>query len=190
MSRFSEGEGFDSEEDEKEFYERLHAGYTAAVPVLTEFLAYLDAMPKKRIIADRFVTPGSHEMCAVAAFCASRGFEWKKLLEVERDSRFQRLENDGEEECGGWEGPTMHAGVEAGLPRYVAMDLAYTNDLLWHSTVTGESVNIKTKTGYEYSRPVTRAMTPEERWQKLRDHISTSIEIKTQGKPVTNEVTA
>jgi hypothetical protein len=136
MARFAEGDGWDSEEDENEFYNAMAAGYTAAKPVLAEFLAYLDAMPKKRIISGRFVGTASKDMCAVATFCASRGFDWKRLLEVEKESRRQRFEAlDGCAENGdggyGWEGATVNAGEEAGLPTHVAYNLAWNNDMVW-----------------------------------------------------------
>ncbi len=168
MSRFREC-NYEPDEDEIEEYERaLEAAYATARPLLVEFLAFLDAMPRKRIISGRFMATASGDVCAVGAFCLSRGVERKEMLETERDSRLRRM-SEVEDDYGDLD-PTVYAGKRAGLPEDVVHDLGYTNDLLWWRVLESEK---RTKHCTERTY---RAMTPEERWLKLRAYIAKKIE--------------
>lgn len=205
MARFADGDGWEDPEDERKFYEQMAAGYTAATPVLREFLHYLDNMPRKRIISGRFVGTASHDMCAVATFCAARGFDWKRLLAIEKQSRLERFEAlDGDDTDGdggyGMSGATVLAGAEAGLPSLVAYNLAWKNDMVWDQ-ITDHYEWIPTEYYARAARGawssehhaelygphravkreghwryVQRDLTPEERWLFLRNHVAKRID--------------
>lgn len=218
MSRFAEGDGWDSEEDEKAFYAELDAAYKKATTDLRGFLGYLDAMPVKRIIESRFMDPKTGDKCSVAAFCEFKGMPKLEMLKTEGQSYLERLEDGGgdrdpetnlpvgSEESGGWEGATVNAGQQAGLPHLVAYNLAWKNDEIWTHVVCGVKEHPGVKGRYEpnefggrrlvsdengthwMERPWTeklyRPMTPEERWLKLRNHVAKRI-----GEPEIAEAT-
>lgn len=175
MSRFNDISCEDMNEEEQEKFEREVAdAFVQAKEDLGGFLAYLEAMPDKRIISDRFVEPKTMLACAVGEYCRYRGADKKSLLKIEGQSFLERYENDGAEECDGWEGRTVYAGMKAGLPHLVAFRMAYANDEQWNTVATDEKETVTTSWG-TYQRTVYRKMTPEERWKKLRDYVAAHV---------------
>jgi hypothetical protein len=153
MSRMVEGDGFDCEDEEIEFLRTVDDEFKKAAPLLEGFLAHLDAMPSKRIIANRFFRRKTGEACAVAEFCRFRGETPEQLHETQREVTSDLMDNDGcGESCDGWEGPTVHSGIHAGLGQYAAHDLAWHNDIAW------------------------ARMRPETRWLRLRNYIAKRLD--------------
>lgn len=172
MSRVYENCGeWDNDQDERDFLREVKAEYKNAAPDLAGFLKFLDAMEPKRIIADRFFKPRTGEVCAVAAFCRFKGFDDAKMREFAVLSAEQRREYDGTE--AEWdEAATVQAGMSAGLPVYVAQDLVWRNDESWDQVFLGDG---PCDCGYHQSHGMYRAMTPEERWFKLRNFVAKKV---------------
>lgn len=188
MSRFREGDGFESDAEQEEFDQRISAAYQLAKTDLQGFLRHLDAMPVKRIIANRFIAPASGDACAVAEFCRFKGTPPSELLKAEAESRLERLEYDGHEADNGWDGPTIGMGIKAGLPEYLAYNLAFKNDMNWDRVTIGREPctcavsrqeSVFHGTGCRSGYAIYRAMTAEERWLRLRNHVAKSI-----GEPI------
>ncbi len=173
MSRFDtdyDCDQFDLEETQKEIRAAYRSKGTKAE--LRAFLGYLDGMKRRRIIADKFMDVQTGEMCAVASYCAHKGVSSQHLEEIERESERQR-DYEGTEESGGWDGPTVAAGNKSGLPRMVAADLAWNNDVAWRQVEYGVKQHTDQRwPGQTYDVPVYRDMTPEERWLELRNYVA------------------
>jgi hypothetical protein len=201
VSRFTEGDDSDySEEERLEYETEVAAAYKLASEDLYGFLTYLDSMPQKRIIADRFMSPATGAMCSVAAYCDYKGTPKSELLKTERESRYKRLA-DGAEDAGGDDSPTVEAGVSAGLPHLVAFELAYMTDLHWDIIQDGydespgvkgkyvtNSIGLEVLRATEFDDPEAthwvqrpskqaryRPMTPDERWLTLRNYVAKKI---------------
>jgi hypothetical protein len=175
MSRFTECDYEASDEELQEFDRQLAREYAASKDDLRTFLAFLDGMPTKEIIADRFFMPASKRMCGVAAFCAAKGVSEADLRETETQSRLERLVDrwdggEGAESSYGWDGATVDAGVRAGLSLYVAHDLGFQTDQIWRRVKTG----IEHVPGQGYVTQY-RDMTPAERWLRLRNYIAVKV---------------
>ena len=178
MSRFSEGDEFDSEEAEQAYFKRVNDGYYKAIPQLRVWLSYLDAMPKKAIIENRFVEPQTGDMCAIASYCAARGFDQKQLWTIERQSEIERKDNRNEgEDYGegdgghGYDGATVRAGVEAGLPQIVAYEIGFKNDMNWRKIIASY---VASPNGRSYNA-LYREIAPSERWLILRNFIAKKL---------------
>jgi len=191
MSRMSGCYDEIDDEDAEKFSRDVDAAYTLVTSDLRGFLAYLDGMEPKEIIADRFFMPASKRMCSVAAYCAFKGAGETELRTIERDSRVQRLEDrwndgDGAEESWGWEGPTVASGTRYGLPEYVAYDLAFHNDEMWDKVRDEQSdprcdarctapSGVRRHGSCPDNHYDLRPMTAHERWLKLRNYVARRI---------------
>jgi len=173
MSRFEPDNDCD-QTDIEEMQKEIRAAYRSkgTKAELRAFLGYLDGMKRRRIIADKFMDVQTGEMCAVASYCAHKGVSSQRLEEIERESERQR-DYEGTEEGGGWDGPTVAAGNKSGLPRLVAVDLAWNNDIVWRSVADGARLHTDARgLGHTYDLTVYRDMTPEERWLELRNYVA------------------
>lgn len=184
MSRFAEVDNDMSAKEQAEWDREVRAEWKSCRGDLKNFLRFLDAMPSKTIIADRFMRPSTGEVCAVAAFCRSKGMPEEDLRKTEAKSRRQRLDYDGAEECDGWEGPTIGAGVSMGLTQSVAAELGWKNDEVWANVyVPTECEMIETSYGRKRCKHYgvhgdhykIEPMTDEERWLKLRNFIARKV---------------
>lgn len=150
---------------------------------LLAFKAFLEAMPVREIIADRFYRPESGGMCAIAAFVKSTGASDETLCGIDRMSTEEREEHDGYEEPG--DEATVWAGVHAGLSCEIATDLGWKNDEVWTRVCIGfrerrpgvhlpfdhPQHGIVWKRAPEFES-VFRAMTDAERWQRLHGFVT------------------
>ncbi len=113
---------------------------------LRELEAALVALPEKRLIRDE-LTDEAGGVCAIACYARHKGLDL---------SRF-----DPEDESDA-------VGVAAGMPRLVAWEVVAQNDI--HCDTVWEVADGPIQRGYGHYRggvPLVRAMTPEERYDKI-----------------------